>query len=251
MTLTTPAGERPMLVWRFPAPVRAVATAVLGGGVGDRSWVVNAEVALDYAADDPAAHVAGLAAAEGLVGEGIGLLTAARVRDVASASDGGVACDATVGLSVPTWAAAPDGAWSRWVPGTVNVVCWVPAPLSDAALVNAVVTVTEAKTQALLEAGVPGTGTASDAVVVCCPPGGAEPYGGPRSTWGARLARAVHAAVAEGTARHLAGAADRATAVAPRAPAAPNGGGCGAPPEVEDMAGPHRAPAAPNREADR
>ena len=81
-------------------------------------------------------------------------------------------------------------------------MCWVPAPLADAALVNAVVTATEAKAQALLEAGVPGTGTASDAIVVCCPPGGTEAYGGPRSAWGARLARAVHGAVPPGVERH-------------------------------------------------
>ncbi len=124
--------------------------------------------------------------------------------DVVSAADGGVRCDATVGVSTPTWAAAPDGAWSRWQPGTINLVCWVPAPLADAALANAVVTATEAKAQALLEAGVPGTGTASDAVALCCPPGGSEPYGGPRSAWGAPLARAVHAAVRDGTRRFLA-----------------------------------------------
>jgi len=195
---------RPILVWRFAEPVRALSTTVLGGGLGERSWIVNAEVPLDYGHADPAVHVAGLAADRGLTGAGIGFLTAARVGDVVSTRDGGVTCDATVGVSTPTWAAAPDGAWSRWAPGTINLVCWVPAPLSDAALANALVTVTEAKTQALLEAEVPGTGTASDAVAVCCPPGGTEPYGGPRSIWGARLARAVHAAVADGTARYLA-----------------------------------------------
>jgi adenosylcobinamide amidohydrolase len=72
-----------------------------------------------------------------------------------------------------------------------------------AALLNALATVTEAKAQALFEARVPGTGTASDAVAVCCPPGGTESYGGPRSAWGARLARATHAAVADGLARYL------------------------------------------------
>lgn len=202
---------RPVLLWRLPEPARALATTVLGGGLGTRSWILNAEVALDYHHDDPAAHLATIAADLGLgamgdgVGDaGIGFLTAARVLDVEVAGDGGATCHATVGVSTPTWAAAPDGAWSRWKPGTINLVCWVPAPLSDAALANALVTVTEAKTQALLEAGVPGTGTASDAVAVCCPPGGTEPYGGPRSPWGARLARATHAAVAQGTAQFLA-----------------------------------------------
>ncbi len=200
------AGGRPALVWRADAPVRALATTVLGGGLGARSWIVSAEVGLDYHHDDPGEHIATIAAELGLApgGDGIGFLTAARVLDVESHEDGGATCDATVGISTPTWAAAPDGAWSRWTPGTINLVCWVPAPLGDAALANALVTVTEAKAQALVEAGVPGTGTASDAVAICCPPGGTEPYGGPRSPWGARLARAVHAAVAAGTARFLA-----------------------------------------------
>jgi adenosylcobinamide hydrolase len=202
-------GGRAVLVWRSAVPVRVLATTVLGGGLGTCSWIVSAEVGLDYDHDDPAVHVASIAAGLGLdaSGAGVGFLTAARVLDVESTTDGGATCDATVGISTPTWAAAPDGEWSRWRPGTINLVCWVPAPLSDAALANTLVTVTEAKTQALLEAGVPGTGTASDAVAVCCLPGGTERYGGPRSTWGARLARAVHEAVAAGTARFLAAGA--------------------------------------------
>lgn len=199
-----PGGApRPVLVWRFAEPVRALATTVLGGGLGDRSWAINAEVPMEYH-DDPAAHAAQIADDLGLRGAGIGFLTAARVLDVVSVVDDGASCDATVGISTPTWAAAPDGSWSRWTPGTINLVCWIPAPLSDAALANALVTATEAKAQALFEAAVPGTGTASDAVAVCCPPGGSEPYGGPRSVWGARLARTVHGAVAAGAKRFLA-----------------------------------------------
>ncbi len=195
----------PVLAWRFPAPVRAVSTAVLGGGLGERSWIVNAEVSSDYHHHDPAAHVAAIGQALGLDGDGgVGLLTAAAVLGLVTAADAGTRCDATVGLSTPTWAADADGAWSRWRPGTINLVCWVPAPLGDGALVNAVSTATEAKAQALLEAGVPATGTASDAVVVCCPPGGTEAYAGPRSRWGSRLARAVHRAVAAGAANDLA-----------------------------------------------
>jgi adenosylcobinamide amidohydrolase len=76
----------------------------------------------------------------------------------------------------------------------------VPVRLSEAALVNAVTTASEAKAQALFDAGVPATGTASDAICVVCPASGAaEPFAGPRSTWGARLARAVYAATSAGT----------------------------------------------------
>lgn len=196
---------RPALLWRAGEPMRALSTAVFGGGLGVRHWVINAEVTLDYQCEDPARHASAIADDLDVPsGEGIVLLTAARVLDVATAADEGATCAATVGVSLPTWAAAPDGAWSSWQPGTINLLCWVPAPLSDAALANLVVTTTEAKTQALLDAGVPGTGTASDAVVVCCPIGGTEPYGGPRSHWGARAARAVHEAVTVGLDRYLA-----------------------------------------------
>ena len=80
--------------------------------------------------------------------------------------------------------------------GTINVVAVLPARLSDAALVNAIATATEAKAQALFELGVAGTGTATDAVCIATPADGrAETFGGPRSRWGSRLARAVRDAV--------------------------------------------------------
>ncbi|MFD0904727.1 adenosylcobinamide amidohydrolase, partial [Actinomadura sediminis] len=103
-----------------------------------------------------------------------------------------------------TPAAAP------WRPGTINILAVLPVPLTDGALVNAVVTVTEAKTQALLEAGFPCTGTASDAVCVAVPEAGTpEPFAGPRSVWGARLARAVHRAVRAGALDYGAPPAER------------------------------------------
>ncbi len=192
----------PLLLWRFRQPMTLASTAVSGGGLGLRHWVLNAQVPVDYARCDPEAHVDQLAGLLGLSGVGVGMLTAADVTYVQRSQDGGVSVEATVGLTHPTWAAAPeegsagDGA-AR--PGTVNIVAVVPVPLSHAALLNALCTVTEAKTQALLAAGIAGTGTASDAVTVICPPGAAsEQFGGPRSTWGARLARAVHDAVRAG-----------------------------------------------------
>lgn len=193
----TTGASRPVLVWRLPEPRLSLSSAPVGGGLGMRRWVIDAEVPLDYAREDLHAHVAELAIELGCEGAGVGLLTATAVARWAEACDGGVAAQATVGVTVPTWAAGPEGSHGRWEPGTVNVVVHLPVRLSPAALVNVVVTATEAKTQALLEAGVPGTGTASDAVCVLCPPSGrAEAFGGPRSPWGARVARAVHGAVA-------------------------------------------------------
>ena len=193
--------DLPLLVWRFPQAVRAIASGPLGGGIGLRQWVVNATVDRDYDRLDPDAHLRELADSLGLTGPGAGLLTAVDVAGAVTVVEDGVVVMATVGLGHPTLAAAPDTGPAGPV-STINIVALVPAVLSDAALVNAVATATEAKVQALWEQGVIATGTASDAVFVGCVAhsyGFEEPFGGPRSTWGARLARAVHGAVGTGT----------------------------------------------------
>jgi adenosylcobinamide amidohydrolase len=191
--------QRPVLVWRFPEPRRAASTATVGGGLGERHWVLNAQVPLAYDRVDIDAHVAEIAAALGCAGAGVGLLTAASLGTRGLVIDDGVVCSATVGVSKPTWAADVEDAVSAWQPGTINIVIELPVRLTDAALLNVIVTATEAKSQALFELGVPGTGTASDAVCVLCPTTGpAEPFAGPRSVWGSRIGRNVHAAVLEG-----------------------------------------------------
>src|SRR5690348_9836638 len=207
----------PAACWHPGPGYRMISSGVLGGGIGPREWVLNAQVAAGYARTDPARHLGELAGRFGLSGPGVGMLTAAQVTGLVTRSDEGVWAAVTAGLRVPTWAAAPAApagpagpaapagpvglAGPDPGPGTINIVVSVPVPLSDAALVNAVITVTEAKTQAVLDAGFAGTGTATDAVCVAAPvPAGtaAEDFAGPRSAWGARIARSVYAAVLAG-----------------------------------------------------
>lgn len=194
---------QPAVLWRPGAGWRMAAVAVLGGGIGPRSWVLNLQVPRDYGRTDPAAHVGEVAAALGLTGPGVGLLTAAKVRDARRAADGGAEVWGTVGLGLPTLAAAAPGADDVRSPGTINLVAGVPVPMSDAALLNAIATITEAKAQALADTGFDCTGTATDTVTVAAadPPAGTAPaveFGGPRSAWGARLARAAYAVVRAG-----------------------------------------------------
>jgi adenosylcobinamide amidohydrolase len=194
----------PVLAWQLHPPRLVLSSAAVGGGIGERCWVLNAQVPRDYRRVDLDDHVGEIAASAGCRGTGVGMLTAVDVRDVVAARDGDVHACATVGVTLPTWAAAPDRAKGPPAggPGTINVVVFLPVRLSEAALVNAATTATEAKAQALAEAGVPGTGTASDAVTICCARGGElVAFGGPRSEWGARLARSVHSAVADGLTR--------------------------------------------------
>ncbi len=191
--------DRDVLVWRLPRALRCASTAVWGGGLGTRHWVFNAEVGRGYHRTDIDQHMGELIETLELVGDGIGMLTAASVRRFQHASDGGVDADVTVGVSHPTWAASDESAQLEPPPGTVNIVAFLPIRLNDGALLNAIATATEAKSQALWEANIPATGTASDAVSILCGlDGEAERFGGPRSPWGARLARAVRHAVLAG-----------------------------------------------------
>nr|WP_238995564.1 adenosylcobinamide amidohydrolase [Streptomyces cyaneogriseus] len=195
-----------MLLWVPGETMRMISTAVLGGGLAEREWVLNAQVPPGYPRRDPAAHLAAMAASLGVRGNGVGLMTAARVADRGCAADDGVVALVTAGLGVRGWAAAPaPGRPGPSPAGTINIVVSVPVPLGDAALVNAVATVTEAKVQALRDAGIDASGTPTDAVCVAAarpaPGRAAEPFAGPRSVWGARIARAVHRAAYEACVR--------------------------------------------------
>ncbi|WP_424534862.1 adenosylcobinamide amidohydrolase [Sphaerisporangium viridialbum] len=222
------------LLWEFGPGWRMISSAMVGGGIGPGEWVLNAQVVGAYSRMDPIDHLLELAPAGR---PGVGMMTAASVAHYTRASDGGVEAVATVGLRVPTWAASPEGVPdpelrperadlapppervgpaspsegaglvprpaspvpAPTAPGTINIIVAVPVAMSDAALVNTVMTVTEAKSQALAEAGYACTGTASDAVCVAVRAEGPEElFGGPRSTWGSRIARAVHHSVLNG-----------------------------------------------------
>jgi adenosylcobinamide hydrolase len=184
--------------------MRAISSSLVGGGIGEVMWVINLTVDTDYKRFDPTAHLAGVAESVDLRGRGIAMMTAVDVGKYATATDAGATVWATVGVRIPVWAADRNRPPHPGAPGpgTINLVGTVAARLSDAALVNAIATMTEAKVQALHDHNVAGTGTASDALCVLCPVEGAEePFGGPRSLWGGRLAQATYDAVATGLVR--------------------------------------------------
>lgn len=220
--VTRLAGAPDALVWQVPHAWVALSSASVGGGLVRPRWVANLGVGEAFDRVDLEAYVDDRARDLGLSGPGVALLTAADVGQVAEAEVDGVRAWATVGVTKPTWACPVEAAATEPAkpadavpgpppPGTINIVLALPVALTASALVQAVGTLTEAKAQALIEGGVPGTGTASDAVVVLAPePGrdggepftGGEPFAGVRSPWGGRVARAVHTAVAAGLAAH-------------------------------------------------
>ncbi len=204
LTRTEDGEQLHALLWSPGPGWRMISSAVLGGGIGERAWFLNAQVSHGYRRTDPDRHLAALAGDAGAHGPGVGLMTAADVSRHAHAHDGGVDAVVTAGIEVRGWAASPaQGATVPTEPGTINIVAVLPVALSDAALVNAVATATEAKVQALLDAGCDCSGTPTDAVCIAArtPRPGQEvhAFAGPRSVWGARLARAVHRAVRSAT----------------------------------------------------
>jgi adenosylcobinamide hydrolase len=209
------------LVVDLGRPHRCLSSALLGGGLGWlRTWL-NLQVGRDYARTDPEAHLA--AAAAGLPGPVVGMMTAAPVAEHRIGRAGAARAVATVGVGR---ALAAAGTRPRAAPsaGTINLLVVVGEPLSDAGLAGAVQTAVEAKAQALAAARVPAanadgfaTGTATDAICVACPPGARVPFAGPATRVGGDLAHAVYEAV-------LAGALAGRLPAAPPARAAPGAG---------------------------
>lgn len=190
-----------MLVWRWDTPMAVLSSAPVGGGLGEVEWALNIGVPSDYGRTDLSEHAREVAAAVGVGGAGVAMFTAVDLGRCQRCEFEGVAVDATVGISHPTWAADPSAAGMPAGPGTINLVVQVPVVLDPGAAVNAAITATEAKVQALAARGVPGTGTATDAITVVWPREGApERFAGPRSRWGSRIAQAVYRAVWAGAA---------------------------------------------------
>lgn len=194
------------LVVDFGGARRCLSSSVVGGGLRDaRAWL-NLQVPHGYARLDPDAHLREEMAARGLdPATTLGAMTAADVARATTCEEPGAArVHATVGIGVPLAAA---GRLLRRVPpvNTINLLVLVEAPLTDAALVYAVQTATEAKAQALADARIAAenhdgfaTGTATDSICIAARPGASDPFAGPMSAAGAAIARCVHAAVCEG-----------------------------------------------------
>ena len=195
--LVPAAGEhRGVLVWRWGTPMSVLSSASVGGGPGVAEWVLNIGVGSDYDRIDLSEHAGEVAAELGLRGAGVAMFTAVDLSRRQRRVSGGVVVDATVGISHPTWAAGTLATEAPEVGGTINLVVQLPVGLDPGAAVNAVITATEAKAQALATRGVPGTGTATDAVTIVWPAGAAaERFAGPRSRWGTEIAQAVYQAV--------------------------------------------------------
>jgi adenosylcobinamide amidohydrolase len=206
------------LVARLPGAHDVLSWAVVGGGRRQAetvAWhqVFNRELSRDT---NPRALLRERLRGAGIP-DAVGLLTSASLEaytDVARARDGVSArCVATVGLGNALRAGDPPGVGSTIAAaakvGTINLLVRVSAPLAEEALAETLALAAEARTLAVLEAGVrslrsglPATGTGTDCVVVAAPlaePGG-EPlaYAGKHTAVGHLVGAVVEEAVRTG-----------------------------------------------------
>jgi adenosylcobinamide amidohydrolase len=191
-----------MLIVDLGVPRRCLSSAVLGGGLGwVRTWL-NLQVPSDYARTDVEEHLREVSAE--LDWPVAGMLTAAPVGRFTEGRFGGAIAIATVGVRHALAAASERPRPAPRV-GTINLFVLTHEPLTDAGLVGALQTAVEAKAQALAEARIPArnargfaTGTATDSILIACPPGARVPFAGPATSAGGDIARAVHRAVLVG-----------------------------------------------------
>jgi len=196
---------------RFATPHRVLSWAIHNGGqreVDAVAWVGvrNADLPVGV---DPRVLVYERLERVGL-SNAVGLLTSRdlshyvmRTRTLRGVTAG---CVATVGFSNALRVGEPPTALPE-VAGTINVLSWCSAPLDANATLEALSLAVEARTLAVVEAGVassqgagPATGTGTDCVVIASPASAtdAASYAGKHTVIGHLLGAVTHAAVAAG-----------------------------------------------------
>ena len=135
-------------------------------------------------------------------GDAVAMLTSRHLEafETAQATVEGVTafCLATVGLSnAERIGTRLDRSGKDW--GTINVALHLDLPLSEAALLELMSIATQARTAAVMEAGLDlptgrATGTGTDCIAVAAPAGD-TPFAGLHTPQGEAAGRAVHTAV--------------------------------------------------------
>jgi adenosylcobinamide hydrolase len=170
-------NEQSYLAIHSMRPLYTLNSSIWGGGFGSHHSIVNRQVHKSYSSEDPVAEMRDFLLKSGeLPDDTAGMLTAAYVRDV------GYSIEELSSLQVSSWVTVGLGNTARagltkntdlLYPGTINSIVVIDGILTDSAMVNAVITATEAKCAALQDLGTKvkaedyaATGTTTDAVII-------------------------------------------------------------------------------------
>lgn len=191
---------------RSEIPLTVLSSAVVGGGYCRAQDIINMHVKKNYDCGDPASDLRAVACRLGINEPFIGLMTAVNLDKARSTmlqqNETMVGAIITAGISNATCAGVTLP--FLYMPCTINIMAFLNVELSHAAMVNAAITITEAKCATLSELGVrtteghPATGTSTDTVTIASTcKGPIHAYAGPVTVPGWLLARAVRQALTE------------------------------------------------------
>jgi iron complex transport system ATP-binding protein len=185
---------------------KTLSSAVIGAGFRWHHQFVNRHVHKDYDCDDVEGEFANYLHERELdPNDTLGMMTAASLEDASinrSRSDGPsmlVVISAGVSNAVDASHAFHQVDWAPPI-GTINIWVFIEGNMPEAAYVQATMTVTEAKTKALVDenvldpiSGTVATGTSTDSVLIATSQSGPSyPYAGTITPIGKELARLVY-----------------------------------------------------------
>lgn len=181
-------------------PLKILSSGVLEGGFFYAKYILNHHVDKDYDHNDPGDDIERAANQLGIKERAVGMMTAVDLENVSIKSREYVTAVVTGGVSNAT--ASGERASGG---GTINIILLIDANLSDAAMVNAVINATEAKTLALRDLNIKSTrsdetatGTSTDTIVIACTGRGEVlKYAGAATTLGEFIGLSTREAVRE------------------------------------------------------
>jgi adenosylcobinamide hydrolase len=206
-------ADREAVVVTAREPLTILSSAFVGGGFTAARAVVNLHVRKNIPEEETEGLLPRFVKQREIAGPWIGLLTSAWTEKavVAEVNGAGLTALAVVTVGLSNRIAAGQTPPGVWAPSTINSIVIVDCEPEAAALVNAVMTVTEVKTALLASVdlrcddGRVVSGTSTDAVVVAATGRGRQcRFGGPISDFGWVVARAAHEALDVGVRRWIA-----------------------------------------------
>ncbi|RJE86870.1 hypothetical protein D3P07_16940 [Paenibacillus sp. 1011MAR3C5] len=199
---------------RLPHICHTLSSAIWPGGFSMADGFVNWKVPLDYRCDEPVSDLKRRCGEWGFRPDStVGFLTAAKLTHASVTELEGdrfrLLCITTVGTRNAARAGLKRETYSAYAPGTINSILLIDARMTESAMVNAVITATEAKAAALQQLnireaanGLSATGTTTDAVAIGVSQSAewgeaVHAYAGAATTIGCAIGEAVYETVLE------------------------------------------------------
>ncbi len=160
------------------------ASSGIDGGIADVKTILNITVPRNFSGD-AALEINRVATEQGFLQPQFGLLTAVPITNLCIARYDYITVFVTAGVSENN--------------RTINIIVTSDRPLSDTALLGAMITVTETKMQVLADRKLPAGASPTDAVVIAAEKSRSVPemFAGVLTDTGERIAKAVRQALTE------------------------------------------------------